>query len=192
MWPWEHAAVAYLTYSILRRAVGGRSTGWEALAVVFGSQFPDLVDKPMGWVVGVFPSGQSVAHSLLVAVPLSVTLVAVGTGRRRGTDQASGFVVAAFVVGYLSHIPGDVLYPKLLGRGLNTDFLLWPITPASAAQPADTIGYVRELFGSFVTYLGTPAGTIYLAGEALLLLAAVLVWRADGHPFPGRTSDSTR
>lgn len=179
MWPWEHAAVGYLVYSVLCRAYGTGPAPMATVALLFGTQCPDLVDKPLGWVVGVIPSGQSIAHSLFVAVGVAGGVLAIA--HRRG-DTVSQTVAAAFVVGYLTHLPGDVLYPVLLGGEFVVDPLLWPLVPATAPQPTDVVGYVQELAATFVTFLGSPRGGLYLLGEVTLLAGAFLLWRADGYP----------
>ena len=49
MWPWEHLAIGYLAYSLLGRLAWRRPpTVGTAITVAFGTQFPDLVDKPLG------------------------------------------------------------------------------------------------------------------------------------------------
>jgi hypothetical protein len=177
MWPWEHLAVGYLCYSLLVRARGERPGGREALAVAVGSQFPDLVDKPLGWVVGVTSTtGLTPTHSLFVAVPLSALVVLVGRW------QGAGRVGLAFAVGYLSHLSADALYPVLLGEGLFTWFLFWPLTPVPTHGTAPPLATVRSLAETFVTFLGTPRGTLYVLGELALLAGAVLLWLRDGVP----------
>jgi hypothetical protein len=61
MWPWEHLAVGYLLYSVSCVLWGRYPTRIGVAALAFGTQFPDLVDKPLGWWLGVLPSGQSFA-----------------------------------------------------------------------------------------------------------------------------------
>lgn len=49
MWPWEHLAISYLAYSLLGRLAWRRPRPLrEPPSVTFGTQFPDLVDKPLG------------------------------------------------------------------------------------------------------------------------------------------------
>ena len=49
MWPWEHLTIGYLAYSLLSRLAWRRPpTVGTAITVAFGTQFPDLVDKPLG------------------------------------------------------------------------------------------------------------------------------------------------
>jgi len=87
MWPWGHAAVGYLAYSLGYRASDRRLTGAAVIALGVGTQFPDLIDKPLGWTFGVLPGGRTLAHSLLtvavVAVVLAIPLGVVSARRRR-------------------------------------------------------------------------------------------------------------
>ncbi|WP_123533272.1 metal-dependent hydrolase [Halosimplex salinum] len=177
MWPWEHLAVGYLAYTALSRLVfRAPPTTGGAVAVALGTQFPDLVDKPLGWWLGVVPGGTTVAHSLLTAVPLCllVLLVAVPTGRGR--------LAVAFAVGYLSHLPGDVLYPVVLGGDPKLWFLLWPLTPAPGSGPSAVLPHFFELVELFAAFLSTPLGAVYLVSELLFLAVAVRVWFLDGSP----------
>lgn len=177
MWPWEHLAIGYLAYSVLLRGTERRApAAGGALAVAVGTQFPDLVDKSLGWMTSLLPSGQSLAHSLLFAVPTVVLVAIVATLARRGD------LGVAFGVGYLSHLPGDVLYPALLGGELNLSFLLWPILAPGGSQPTSVLTHVQELIATFGTVLATPAGIYYLLFEASLLLVATVLWVYDGTP----------
>jgi hypothetical protein len=182
MWPWEHLAIGYLAFSVLVHLTLRRPpTGAECLLVALGTQFPDLVDKPLAWVFTVLSSGTSMAHSLFVAVPLSVFVLV--AARRYGWTAAA----AAFVVGYLLHLPGDILYgPLLLGRDVSVDALLWPFV-----RPPETVTRSVELFGRIEGYVtlyraavARPEATAYLLFEATLLGGAVVRWVADGRPFP--------
>ena len=181
MWPWEHLAIGYLTYSLLVRLGSGTGpSAGAALAVAAGTQFPDLVDKPLGWGTSILPSGQSLAHSLLFALPVIVLVVVLA---RRFDRNAIG---TAFGIGYLSHLPGDVFYPVLLGGEPRISPLLWPILPSGGSDPGAILAHVTDLFASFTTLLNTPAGTYYLLAEVTLLFAALLLWIADGTPgLPG-------
>lgn len=177
MWPWEHLAIGYLAYSLLVRTTERRApAAGGAIAVAIGTQFPDLVDKTLGWTTSLLPSGQSLAHSLLFAVPviLGVGILAVLVNRST--------LGVAFGVGYLSHLPADVVYPALLGGDLNLSFLLWPILAPSGSQPTAVFAHVHELFAKFGTLLATPEGMYYLLFEVLLLLATLLLWVYDGAP----------
>jgi hypothetical protein len=177
VWPWEHLAIGYLAYSLFVRYVTGHTP--QALAVaalVIGTQFPDLIDKPLGWGTSLLPSGTSFAHSLLVAVPLAALAVTATAAVDRGD------VGVAFALGYLLHLPADVVYPLLIGRPLNWTFLFWPLLPAPAATTIPIVPFVQELAGQFLTFLSTPRGRLYLLLELGLLGGAMLRWYVDGTP----------
>lgn len=176
MWPWEHLAFGYLVYTLGRRAVGaGSPTPKAALVLAFATQLPDLVDKPLAWGFELLPNGLSLAHSALVAVPVSAVAVLV-TWRR--DSRWLGF---AFAVGYLSHLAGDVLYPLALGGDLTVGFLLWPLVE----RPPETAGFftrIDSLWSLFTRFLATPRGRLYLAGEVAALGFVVVLWIRDGAP----------
>ncbi|WP_137287213.1 metal-dependent hydrolase [Halorussus salinisoli] len=178
MWPWEHLAVGYLCYSLLVRALGRRAPrAWPVVAVAVGTQFPDLVDKPLAWTLGVLPSGHSLAHSLFTALPVAAFAVTLawGFGRRD--------VGVAFAFGYLSHLPGDVFYPLLVGGPPTYGFLFWPVVPASATETS--VGFVamfRKLFARYVSELASGEVSLYLAVELGLLASVALLWLVDGVP----------
>lgn len=177
MWPWEHLAVGYLAYSALVHLLARRRPAGDAVvALAVATQFPDLIDKPLAWSLDVLPSGASLAHSLAFALP--VTLVAVALAARAGRRR----VGAAFAVGYLLHLPADVLYPVLLGDGPKTAFLLWPFVPAPPSDVAGFLPHFEELVATFVAHLATPRGTVYLAGELALVGAALALYAYDGAP----------
>jgi len=168
MWPLGHAAVAYLCYTGLQRARTETVGGLAVVALLVGSQFPDLVDKPLSWSLGVLPTGRTLAHSLLILGPF-VGLVYALTVRY---DRAEYGI--AFGVGAILHVLTDSL-PVLWGEE-ELAFLLWPVV---AVEPypdgAPTVG------GLLVTALGSP----YLLAEFVLAAIAVVVWRADGYPGVG-------
>jgi membrane-bound metal-dependent hydrolase YbcI (DUF457 family) len=176
MWPWEHLAFGYLLYSLSVRSWRRRPpVTLGVLTLVFATQFPDLVDKPLAWVFHVLPSGLSLAHSLLFAVPATVLVLLVAWWRN---VSHVGF---AFAIGYFSHLLGDVLYPYLLGRDLIPRFLLWPLVERQATVDSALL-QVFELWGAFVAFLGTPRGKLYFVFEVALLTSVLLLWLFDGHP----------
>ena len=60
MLPWGHLAVGYLAYSLaVRVRSGGPPAGLAVAALAVGTQFPDLIDKPLVSWVSVLPSGRS-------------------------------------------------------------------------------------------------------------------------------------
>lgn len=186
MWPWEHLAIGYLVYSLLVRTTGRRApAAGGAVAVALGTQFPDLVDKSLGWGTSLLPSGQSLAHSLLFAIP-AVALLGVLAALVDRSDLG-----LAFGVGYLSHLPGDVIYPVLLGGELNLTFLLWPVLAPSGSQPTAMFAHVQDLLATFAEILATPQGVYYLFFEVALLAVALGIWVLDGTPgLPRRSRGS--
>jgi hypothetical protein len=167
MWPWGHLAVGYLLYSIFvhllfRRRPGDRTT----VALALGTQFPDLVDKPLAWTLAVLPNGRSLTHSLLVAI-LLISVVQLLLQWR-----GSGDVATAFGIGYLSHLFGDALYPLLGEEYSQLAFLGWPVLPA--------IEYPTE--GSFAAHLNDLTLDSFVAAEFGLGVAVFLLWLADGAP----------
>lgn len=154
-----------------------------ALAVVLGTQFPDIVDKPLAWQLGVLPSGNSLAHSAVVAGLLSVLVLMVS--KRWGVPQLG----IAFVVGYLLHLPGDVFYPLVYGDGPWIEFLWWPFVSVDSGGSLGFISKLTHLIERTAGFLRSPAGRAYLAGELGLLVSALAVWWFDGRPGVGVVRD---
>lgn len=176
MWPWEHIAFGYLLYSPLLRIVTWRGPdGRMAVLLAFGAVLPDLVDKTLSWGLGVFPTGYALGHSVFVALPLGVALLA----RFRSVRTT------AFVAGYWSHLLGDVLDPLRRGAGIDTSRILWPVVVGDAYE--ESLGLSRGLvyFTEFVSELPetdlTSPAILYL----LLPGFALLVWLVDGAPGVG-------
>jgi hypothetical protein len=177
VWPWEHLAFGYVLWTVSVRLVRRRpARPAEAVAIAFGTQVPDLVDKPLAWTFDVLPSGVSLAHSLAFALP--ATAAAFVLGRRTGRTGAA----AAFAVAYASHLAGDALYPLVRGGSVSARFVLWPLVPAS---PPATEGLLRNV----VHYLHATAATLvtvrglwYLAAEVALVGGAFALWALDGAP----------
>ena len=177
MWPWEHLAVGYLLYSACSRWLWGRPPSTKGtVAVAFASQLPDLVDKPLAWVLLVLPGGRSLGHSLLVALPLVGVAFAVGWA----LDSYRGSL--AFTIGHLSHLAGDVVYPLVVRGELRLGFLLWPVVPAEGGTDR-ALPHISELVAVFLEFLATPRGTLYLVADVALLVAALAVWLFDGMPI---------
>lgn len=169
MLPWGHAAVGYLCHSLWSRfATGGPPTDRAVWLLLFATQLPDLVDKPLGWSLAVLPSGRSLAHSAFTAA--AVVAVAVHLGRRYDTVE----LPVAFSIGYVTHIVTDAI--PLLARG-ETEylvFLLWPLIET----PYDPAG--KTIFGELPSL---AAGGFFDPRDVVVLLALVALWAVDG--FPG-------
>jgi hypothetical protein len=91
------------------------------------TQLPDLVDKPLAWSLHLLPSGRSLAHSVLVAVPLVLLVWVVASHRGHGR------LGVLFAFGYLSHLYADyyrvVLHVPAEQWPLRLAGLYWPLLP---------------------------------------------------------------
>lgn len=167
MWPWGHVAVGYLGYSALCRLRWRQAPAeLAAIIAVFGTQFPDLVDKPLAWSFHVLPSGRSLAHSVFTTVFLCSVLYVVARHYHR-----SEYAVA-FSLGYASHLVADSIYPILGGQYHTLDFLLWPALPTPYVDEQGFIAHFSSI---------DPASPTVVIGVVMVLLT-VGVWVADGAP----------
>lgn len=167
MWPWGHLAVGYLLCSLwIRSRYQQRPVAGVAIALAFGTQFPDLIDKPLAWHLGVLPSGRTGAHSLLVAIPLIICLVVL-------LDRVEQRPLARwFGIGYLAHVFSDGLYPVLYGEYAYLGYLLWPVT--SLPELEESAGIIAHFAAAELT----PR----ILGEFGLFTLAAVLWVADGMP----------
>ena len=167
MWPWGHLAVGYLLYSLYtHRRFNRPPQDYTTLALVVGTQFPDLLDKPLAWTLGLLPTGRSLTHSLLTALLIIVLLRVLV---RHHTQRP---LVAAFSLGYLSHLAADSLYSLIVGEYYYLGFLAWPVIPA-IEYPTD-----KSFAGHVVGIELTP----YFLFQLVLFGLALGVWRRDGAP----------
>lgn len=148
MFPWTHAAFGYGLLLVLGFALSRRLSRAELIAVLVGTQFADVVDKPLAWWFGVIPSGRSLAHSLLVAVPLSMLVLAVAWHRSHPE------IGTAFGLGYASHLVGDTYVAFYYWRPTEFSFLLWPLLPA----------YPYDDFAGFADFTANVEVTTALLG----------------------------
>ena len=161
MWPWEHLAFGYVWLALGSRGWNGRPpSNLAAVALAVGTQFPDLVDKPLAWVFGILPSGVSLGHSILFAVPVAGTVLLVAEWRNR---RAAG---TAFLVG------GTV----------SAGYMLWPLVPAPSVHREPFLATVQSLWVNFVQFLGTPRGQLYFTLEVVFLVGTLALWVRDGTP----------
>jgi hypothetical protein len=176
MWPWEHVALGYLLYSPLLRLVTRRGPDSRAAGLLaFGAVLPDLIDKTLSWGLGVFPTGYAIGHSVFVAVPVGLLLLAAYWSARTG----------AFVAGYWSHLLGDIVDPIRSGGAVTVSRVLWPIFIGEPYEESLGLGRGVVYFTEFVrelpeTDLTSPA-ILYL----LLPAFALLIWLVDGAPGVG-------
>lgn len=188
MWPWEHVFFAYVFYSIYRHLRYGESpSGPATIALAFGSVLPDLIDKPLAWQFGIVESGYTVGHSVVVTVPL---LFGTYLLARRRDHAREG---AAFVVGYLFHIVGDVL-PISLRRGeLYVDHILWPIVVVEPTRTHEgfSVGVLYHL-STYVEGIVALEVTPVVALQLGSLAFGLLLWRCDGYPGVRTVADGFR
>ena len=175
MWPWGHFGVAYLLYSLYARGRFRRPPRPEpALAVLVGSQFADLIDKPLAWGLGILPGGRTLAHSLVFAAVLIVVVYGVAIAYDR-VETATAFVIA-----HLSHLLADLPPRLLLGYPFGSEFLFWPVL----THPA--FGWNERYFEPpwFVEVVATPLTdpTTFALFEVALFALAVGLWIVDGCP----------
>jgi hypothetical protein len=178
MWPWEHAIVGYLAYSLCCHTLFRDSpTGLEAFAVVLASVLPDLIDKPLAWEYGVFENGYAIGHSLFFAVPLAILVGMIAHAATRPR------VALAFGLGYLSHPFGDVVDSVFRKDTLQPELMLWPVATVEGHSPGP--GFLEAFFDLFGRYSSDMlAGDIstYLWAQLGLAGAALVVWLVDGAP----------
>lgn len=178
MWPWGHAAVGYLIYSLGSRLLGRRPDGVSVFVLLLGTQLPDLVDKPLSWFLGVFPQGYSVGHSVFVALPVGLVVLAVFRTYTRAT--------IAFVVGYWSHLAGDIGFGLLTSHPLTFHRVMWPVLTLPAYSDNLT-GFARieAYLISFINFFadeGLVAALVLLAVYFGPCVVAFILWILDGTP----------
>lgn len=183
MWPWGHAAFGYLCYSLAGH-LGWRRTpaGPEVVVLVVATLLPDLVDKPLSWTFEVFPQGYSIAHSVFVAVPLA--LVVLGLAARVGHRS----VGAAFLVGYWSHLVGDILVATVLHESGALARVLWPLVRLPAYE-TERSALDRALYylANAAEFLATTDSLAVLLVYFGPLVAAFALWLIDGAPGVAET-----
>lgn len=170
MWPWGHLAVGYLLYAGIvwyrERRVPGDV---PALALALGTQAPDLVDKPLGWYLGVLPGGRSLAHSLFavgIVVGVAVTVVRV---------RGEGAAWVAFAVGYASHSVTDAISPLADGNYADLAYLVWP------ALSLPESGEVHGLLSA----IQAESYSLFFFVQLGLLAGAGILWVRHGQPGVG-------
>lgn len=149
-------------------------------ALALGALTPDLVDKPLSWGLELFPTGYAIGHSVFVALPVGVAVL--GVGWRRGRAD----LAVPFVLGYWSHLLGDVGSGLLYGDGLSVSLVLWPVV---RREPyGESLGlfgrswhYLREFLGGLAA---TDRPVALLLAAAAPVALALALWLLDGAPGP--------
>lgn len=169
MWPWAHAALGYLAYTLyLRGRFDARPVGMPVVALGLGTQLPDLIDKTLAWYVGVLPYGRSLAHSILAGSLIMLLVVALF--RARGADRSA----TAFAIGYASHLFGDAFGSLVYQSWPDLAFLVWPVLPIpdEGSEMIGILTHLRNIEGS----------PLFLFGLGLTAVGLALWYR---HGLPG-------
>lgn len=177
MWPWEHAALGYLLFSLGLRLLGRDSpSDAAAFALLFATQLPDLIDKPLSWGLGVFPTGYALGHSVFFAIPVGLFVFgwSVRADRRR--------LGVAFAVGYWSHLASDVLDPLRHGGAPSPRRVLWPAVSGTPYEEDLGLGRGVAYLGDFLASLGSLDPVTLVVVYLLLPLGTVALWVSDGAP----------
>lgn len=142
MWPWGHAAVGYVLFTVL--SIGYRRrplTGTEAVVVAAGTQIPDLIDKPLSWTFDILPTGRTLGHSLLVWAVVATLVLAVA--HRFGRERIAVLVLGGYFVGAITDVP-----PAALSDFSQATFLAWPVLPSPVYEAEPSVLYHLGQFGT--------------------------------------------
>lgn len=184
MWPWGHLAFGYLLYAVYCAIMFRKAPReWPVVVLAVGTQFPDLVDKPLAYWFGVLPEGRTLTHSLVIFLPIGVAIVAIAWyygQRESGTS---------FSIGWGSHIVGDSIGSLMQGSYSQLSFLLWPLRPAPDYEAPNFLFHARQLLASLRELNGdvvmSPGENLFIF-QLWLAVGVFLLWLAQGMP-PIRT-----
>lgn len=135
MFPHQHLIVAIIPVVAYVIVSDRRLPTINLLGVVFlGSQFPDLVDKPLAHQFAVLPSGRVFMHSMPIVLPFLLLLAVYGWK----TDRLR--LSVAFAFAHLSHVFTDHLTALLSPNPQLPPELLWPLLPTTAGPVTPSWG----------------------------------------------------
>jgi hypothetical protein len=185
--PITHVALAYLLYVgyMMGRAIISKPTQthhlpatWAFIPLAIGSQFPDLIDKPLAYW-GVLVSGRSLAHSafslLLIGVLLdSVTRIQLRDIASRLPTRLRASIPTAFVIGYAGHLLGDAAYGLFSGEFFSVRFLVYPVSALSRSAGDEVAPWVRV-----INLYDDPSSVIHveIVTAALIVFIGLRVWK---------------
>lgn len=177
MWPWTHALFGYACYSLAVRAgFRRRPTDAPAVLAVFAAVLPDLIDKPLAWTFDVVGSGYGPAHSLLIGVPIAA---AAGWWLWRTGYREAGF---GLLVGYASHLLGDLLFQLWDEGELVLSVVLWPVASSGAGSGGGFIEHVVFFLFRYAGQIRAGEATTYLLATIVLAGSVFVLWLVDGAP----------
>jgi len=145
--PLEHFLLAFIPVWVYVFLHGRGNPSLRLVAIVFvGSQFPDLVDKPLAHAFFLIPSGRVFMHSLPFAIPL-VLLVGIYGWKTSRTRTAFAFNYA-----FLSHLVADHQQALIKSNPEIPPDLLWPfVTPVSRPM-VPILGWSGVRWNSYLDY----------------------------------------
>lgn len=184
--PVTHGAFAYLWYVGYAAVTDHRLPArWALVPLAVGSQFPDLVDKPLAYV-DVIPYGRSLAHSAFALVVVCVAVrwvVRADPLGDRVPDPLCRFTPAAFAVGYASHLLGDAWRGLLAGDFLSVRFLAYPLFGVPRSPADDVAPWVRVL-----EIYRDPAAAVHVevVAVAVVVFVGLRLWASRRGRWPKR------
>lgn len=177
MWPWEHVFFGYLLVSLYANLWWGTSPSDRAAVVVaIAAVLPDLIDKPLAWQFGVFPSGYALGHSVFFATFLS----AVALFLANYYDAPKLGIV--FTIGYFSHLLGDVIPHYVRTGEVYVGHLLWPVVVDESTTHTTFTDGVGHHLVPYVAQIASLELTPYLTMSLLIAGATLALWIHDGAP----------
>ncbi|WP_048077045.1 metal-dependent hydrolase [Halorubrum sp. AJ67] len=186
--PVTHGAVAYLLYVAYAAATTRRlPVRWALVPLAVGSQFPDLIDKPLAYW-GVLVYGRSLAHSVFVLFGVCGGLWWVMRSEStpvgdRIPDRLREVAPAAFAVGYVAHLLGDAWGGLLAGDLASMRFLAYPLVSVPRSPSDDIAPWVRVL-----EIYREPAAAVQIeiVAAALVTFVGLRLWAARRGQWPRR------
>ncbi len=166
MFPWGHLAFGYVAYTLFNRLYfDSFPDGPPVIVLGITALLPDLVDKPLSWSLGIFPSGRALFHSLLVLLPLSAAIYWLSHRTHRASIGHSA------IIGLLSHAVGDIL-DTLFTEPLY-DIPIWLLWPLLSVPTDENAGY---------HYLWEISADPFFYFETSLTVFAIALWFRHGVP----------
>jgi hypothetical protein len=158
--PIEHFIIALLPIAVYALLRDRQLPSLQLVAVAFfGSQFPDLIDKPLAHELYLIPSGRVFMHSLPFAIPLAIAIIAYGIKTERAR------LGGAFAFAYFTHLLADNKRLLPPDPHVSPD-LLWPLQPPVARSIVPH--WAGE--GSVNLHLWTAFSVVVLALAAYVLV----------------------
>lgn len=178
MMPWGHLAVGYFCYTAGLHIWDRQSPAdIPTLALVVGTQLPDLIDKPAAYWIGLI-EGRAIGHSLLFVVPLCLLLLYI---THRYSRQQIG---VGFTIGALTHLLTDSVPSLFLGE-YGVSYLLWPILPSPQYGVRSFSHHLQQLIATYQS-LNTASlmeiAKSMFAIQILLAFIVTIIWVIDGYP----------